>query len=120
MGRLTGEDGLAKHEALDRFFVLAELFGISSYNGLILKVNARVAGPARWATRPRSCARRRSGTISTLRPTAPAAVPRALAGPGPPDVALRMPHKDGSDRWVSWSVVVAAGLCSLPSAATSP
>ena len=34
---------------------------------------------------------------------------RALARAGAAEVALRMPHKDGSDRWISWSVVVAAG-----------
>ena len=34
---------------------------------------------------------------------------RALARTGTAGVALRMPHKDGSDRWISWSVVVAAG-----------
>ena len=41
VGWLTGEDGLAKHEALDRYFARSpELFGIGTWDGLILKVNA--------------------------------------------------------------------------------
>jgi len=107
--RLTGEDGLAKHEALDRFFARSpELFGISTYHGLILKVNAA------WQRTLGYTAEELAQTSfwDHIHPEAHRAcrsAARALARAGTADVALRMPHKDGSDRWISWSVVVAAG-----------
>jgi PAS domain S-box-containing protein len=109
MGRVTVDDGLAKPESLDRFFARSpELFGIGTYNGLILKVNAAWQRTLGYTAEELV----QTSVWDHIHPEAHRAcrgAARALARAGTADVTLRMPHKDGSDRWVSWSVVVAAG-----------
>ena len=113
-------DGPARHEALDHFFARSpELFGISTCDGLILKVNAawqRTLGyTAEELAQTSFWDRVHPEARGTCRTAA-----RALIRGGATDVALRMPHKDGSDRWISWSVVVADGAALRRPATTSP
>jgi PAS domain S-box-containing protein len=109
VGWLTGADGLAKHAALDHFFARSpELFGIGTWDGLILKVNAAWQRTLGYTAEELTLTSFWDRVHPEAHRTCRGAV-RVLARAGTADVELRMPHKDGSDRWVSWSVVVAAG-----------
>jgi PAS domain S-box-containing protein len=107
--RLASGGAAAEHEQLDHFFAHApELYGVGTLRGLILKVNAawqRTLGytPGELAL---------TSLWDRVHPDARAAcrsAAQALARAGGADIAVCMPHKDGSDRWVSWNLVVASG-----------
>jgi PAS domain S-box-containing protein len=98
-----------EHERFDRFFAHApELFGVGTLGGLILKVNAAWQRTLGYTAEELAL----TSLWDRVHPEAHGAcrsAARALARAGAVDVAVRMPHKDGSDRWVSWNLVVAAG-----------
>jgi PAS domain S-box-containing protein len=99
----------ADPERFDRFFAHApELFGVGTLGGLILKVNAAWQRTLGYTAEELAL----TSLWDRVHPEARGAcrsAARVLARAGAADVAVRMPHKDGSDRWVSWSLVVAAG-----------
>jgi PAS domain S-box-containing protein len=98
-----------EHEQFDRFFAHApELFGVGTLGGLILKVNAAWQRTLGYTAEELAL----TSLWDRVHPEARSAcrsAARVLARAGATDVAVRMPHKDGSDRWVSWNLVVAAG-----------
>jgi PAS domain S-box-containing protein len=98
-----------EHERFDRFFAHApELFGVGTLGGLILKVNAAWQRTLGYSAEELAL----TSLWDRVHPEARSAcrsAARVLARAGAADVAVRMPHKDGSDRWVSWNLVVAAG-----------
>jgi PAS domain S-box-containing protein len=104
----TGDPG-AGHERFDRFFAHApELFGVGTLGGLILKVNAAWQRTLGYTAEELA----QTSLWDRVHPEARGAcrsAARTLARAGAVDVAVRMPHKDGSDRWVAWNLVVAAG-----------
>jgi PAS domain S-box-containing protein len=103
------EGSPSEHERFDRFFAHApELFGVGTLGGLILKVNAAWQRTLGYTAEELAL----TSLWDRVHPEARGAcrsAARALARAGAVDVAVRMPHKDGSDRWVSWNLVVAAG-----------
>jgi PAS domain S-box-containing protein len=100
---------LAEHERFDRFFAHApELFGVGTLGGLILKVNAAWQRTLGYTAEELALTSLWDRVHPEARGVCRSAA-RALARAGAADVAVRMPHKDGSDRWVAWNLVVAAG-----------
>ena len=117
--RTGGDAAVGKHEALDRFFARSpELFGISTYDGLILKVNAAWQHTLGYTAEELALTSFWDRVHPEARGVCRGAV-RALVRTGAAAVAVRMPHKDGSDRCISWRVVTPRGGSSPP-AATSP
>jgi PAS domain S-box-containing protein len=104
-----GQPAEHEHERFDRFFAHApELFGVGTLGGVILKVNAAWQRTLGYTAEELAL----TSLWERIHPEARGAcrsAARALARAGAVDVAVRMPHKDGSDRWVAWNLVVAAG-----------
>jgi PAS domain S-box-containing protein len=100
---------VAEYEPLDHFFAHApELYGVGTPRGLILNVNAAWQRTLGYTTDELAL----TSLWDRVHPEARAACRRAaqiLSRAGATTLAVRMPHKDGSDRWVAWNLVVAAG-----------
>ena len=108
-GMLTGGDGAVEPEMIGGFFARSpELFGIGTYDGLILKANAAWERTLGYTVEELAL----TSIWDRIHPEAVRAcraAARALGRAGAADVEVRMRHKDGSDRWIAWSVVVVSG-----------
>ena len=110
-GRRAGwdEKEVVELEVLDRFFERSsELVAIGTYDGLILKVNAAWQGTLGYAAEELAL----TSLWDRVHPEAlgiARTATRVLVRGGVVEVEVRMRHKDGGDRSISWSVVGVAG-----------
>jgi PAS domain S-box-containing protein len=102
-------DAVVGRDSHDHVFAHApELLGIGTYDGLILKTNLAWQHTLGYTADELALTSLWDRVHPETHGVCRGAV-RALVRTGTATVAVRMPHKDGTDRWISWTVVAASG-----------